>query len=102
MVIYDQICIGEMVYIKRSTEIVEIGIKLCVKEYQNKGLGKKVLSLLIRTLFHNRHYKKIMLDTNQNNERAQHVYESLRFKKTLYLKIVLKMYKTKSEIIQMI
>lgn len=79
---YDHTCIGEMVYIKRSAEIVEIGIKICVKEYQNRGLGKMILCLFINSLFQKYHFKKIVLDTNQNNMRAQHVYESLGFKKT--------------------
>ena len=38
------------------------------------------MSLLIRELFH-RGYTKIVLDTNKNNTRAQHVYEKLGFHK---------------------
>ena len=41
---------------------------------------KKVLSLLIACLFKDG-YSKIVLDTNLKNTRAQHVYESLGFRK---------------------
>ena len=58
----------------------EIGIKICVFEFQNRGLGKIALSLLIKNLFE-RGFEKIVLDTNLSNLRAQHVYESLGFKK---------------------
>lgn len=37
--------------------------------------------MLIHSLFSNYGYKKIILDTNLNNTRAQHVYEKLGFKK---------------------
>ena len=47
---------------------------------QNRGIGKKVLSLLIACLFKDG-YSKIVLDTNLKNTRAQHVYESLGFRK---------------------
>ena len=60
--------------------IAEIGIKICDSLYQEKGLGKKILSMLIGELFA-RGYKKIILDTNLNNKRAQHVYETLGFSK---------------------
>ena len=40
-----------------------------------------MLSLLINTLFKDLGYKKITLDTNLNNLRAQHVYETLGFQK---------------------
>lgn len=37
--------------------------------------------MLIFSLFKDMGYKKIILDTNVNNKRAQHVYEELGFKK---------------------
>lgn len=37
--------------------------------------------MLIFSLFSNMGYKKIILDTNIKNQRAQHVYEELGFKK---------------------
>ena len=37
--------------------------------------------MLISFLFHDLEYQKIILDTNLNNKRAQHVYEELGFKK---------------------
>lgn len=47
---------------------------------QNRGVGKKALSMLIGWLFQNG-YSKIVLDTDLTNTRAQHVYESLGFRK---------------------
>lgn len=63
-----------------SDGVVEIGIKICETDCQNRGVGRKVLSMLINWLFRNG-YAKIILDTNLTNTRAQHVYESLGFRK---------------------
>lgn len=78
---YDDQIIGEMNYNFTSMNEVSIGIKLCEECMQNKGLGRRYLSLLINELFKMQNCK-IVLDTNLNNTRAQHVYESLGFKKT--------------------
>ena len=58
----------------------EIGIKICDPAYQNRGFGKKLLCMLICELFRVG-YQKIILDTNLNNTRAQHVYEQLGFRR---------------------
>lgn len=47
----------------------------------DKGLGKVLLSMLILSLFSDMECKRIILDTNVNNKRAQHVYEKLGFRK---------------------
>ena len=60
--------------------VAEIGIKICETDCQNRGVGRKVLSMLISWLFRNG-YAKIILDTNLTNTRAQHVYELLGFRK---------------------
>lgn len=73
--------IGEMNYRDLGEDTAEIGIKICVTAEQNHGLGRRALSLLIRYLFEELGYGKIVLDTNLNNLRAQHVYESLGFRK---------------------
>lgn len=78
---YDKIPIGEMSYYNVGNDTAEIGIKICDFSEQNKGHGKVLLSMLIHSLFSNYGYKKIILDTNLNNTRAQHVYEKLGFKK---------------------
>lgn len=70
--------IGECNYRKISGGVAEIGIKICETDCQNRGVGRKVLSMLIDWLFKNG-YSKIVLDTNLTNTRAQHVYESLGF-----------------------
>lgn len=75
--------IGECVYrnvADVADRVAEIGIKICETDCQNRGVGRKVLSMLIRWLFENS-YSKIVLDTDLTNTRAQHVYESLGFHK---------------------
>ncbi|MGN0424716.1 MAG: GNAT family N-acetyltransferase [Acetatifactor sp.] len=58
----------------------EIGIKICEFYYQEKGLGRIALSMLIEELF-NMGAQLIFLDTNLKNTRAQHVYEKLGIKR---------------------
>lgn len=70
--------IGECNYRKTSDGVAEIGIKICETDCQNRGVGRKVLSMLISWLFKNGYFR-IVLDTNLTNTRAQHVYESLGF-----------------------
>ena len=72
--------VGEMNYRAVGERGAEIGIKICDADYQNKGLGKIVLSLFIRELF-SMGFARIVLDTNLKNKRAQHVYELLGFEK---------------------
>ena len=72
--------IGEANYRIVDDKVAEIGIKICVFDCQNRGIGKIVLSMLIHYLFDNG-FDKIVLDTNLENKRAQHVYESLGYRK---------------------
>lgn len=72
--------IGEACYRKVGEGVVEIGIKICETDCQNRGLGRIILSILISWLF-DQGFQKIVLDTNLTNLRAQHVYESLGFRK---------------------
>ena len=72
--------IGECNYRNLVDGVAEIGIKICETDCQNRGVGRKVLSMMIGWLFCNG-YSKIVLDTNLTNTRAQHVYESLGFQK---------------------
>lgn len=62
-------------------QTAEIGIKLCDFSKQNKGIGKILLSMLIASLFQDLGYRRIILDTDLGNKRAQHVYEQLGFTK---------------------
>jgi len=80
ILLWDKIPIGEMNYRNAGTNDAEIGIKICEAGYQNRGIGKIALSLLIQELF-SMGYTRIVLDTNLKNSRAQHVYESLGFRK---------------------
>ena len=81
MILFQNTPIGEMNYQPLDAKKCRIGIKICDFSKQNMGLGKKILSLFIRELFHECGFEKIVLDTNLNNKRAQHVYEELGFKK---------------------
>ncbi|GHU57642.1 acetyltransferase [Spirochaetia bacterium] len=72
---------GEMNYRNKGNETAEIGIKICDFTKQEKGHGTKLLKMFIKYLFEKLKYKKIILDTNLNNKRAQHVYEKIGFKR---------------------
>lgn len=72
--------IGEAYYNKMEDGIAEIHIKICEVDCQNRGLGKIILSMLLDYLFQSG-YRKIVLDTDLGNKRAQHIYESLGFRK---------------------
>ena len=93
MILFDDQYIGEMVYYLIDDDTCEIGIKICDCNYQNKGLGKIILSLFIQELF-TIGYQKIILDTSIDNNRALHVYQQLGFKKikeeleTVYLELI--------------
>lgn len=78
---YNHQAIGEMNYRNLGDDSCEIGIKICVENMKEKGLGTRILKLFINQLFHTYGYEKIVLDTNLNNKRAQHVYEKLGFRK---------------------
>lgn len=77
----DNTAVGEMNYRNKDNGIVEIGINICDFSKQDKGCGKILLSMLINSLFTDLEYKKVILDTNLKNKRAQHVYEQLGFRK---------------------
>jgi len=81
IILLDNRPIGEMNYRQLDLDTCEMGIKICERDMQNRGWGRVILSLFIDGLFHIRGYKKILLDTNLNNLRAQHVYEKLGFRK---------------------
>ena len=81
MIEINNIAVGEMNYRNKGNKTAEIGIKICDFSKQNKGFGKILLSMLIFSLFNDMRYQRIILDTNVKNERAQHVYEQLGFKK---------------------
>ena len=77
---YQEKPIGEMSFRILKDGAAEIGIKICETAYQERGLRRKALTMLIGALFQ-KGCGKIILDTNLNNTRAQHVYELLGFQK---------------------
>lgn len=80
ILLWDNLPIGEMVYRNLGNQTADIGIKICESTYQEKGIGRMALSMLIKHLLQSG-YTKIVLDTNLKNTRAQHVYEKLGFQK---------------------
>jgi RimJ/RimL family protein N-acetyltransferase len=78
LIVEDQ-AIGEMSYRNVGNKTAEIGIKICEKTKQEKGLGTIFIEMLLDELFLKQGYEKIVLDTNLNNTRAQHVYEKVGF-----------------------
>jgi RimJ/RimL family protein N-acetyltransferase len=72
--------IGEMNYRTKGSGIAEIGIKICEPAEHEKGYGKTLITMFIDALFNQYGYEKIILDTNVNNKRAQHVYNKLGFR----------------------
>ena len=73
--------IGEMNYRRKDERTAEIGIKICDSSEQNKGYGSTLLHMLVTALFEDCGFSRIVLDTNANNLRAQHVYEKLGFRR---------------------
>lgn len=80
MIEYEAKSIGEL-SVKIDHNEAEIGIKICVASYQNKGLGTMILRALIDDLFQKRGILRVKLDTMLENTRAQKVYERLGFVK---------------------
>lgn len=80
ILLFRDVPIGEMCYKNIGNATADIGIKICRTEFQEKGIGRMALSMLISYLF-SFGYRKVVLDTNLNNRRAQHVYEMLGFRK---------------------
>lgn len=86
MIEYKKDPIGELNFHIQEQE-AEIGIKICEKVHQERGLGSQILTMLIEYLFtdpminETNEIIKIVLDTNLKNERAQHVYEKIGFQK---------------------
>lgn len=81
MIEIDGVPAGEMVYRNLGNHTAEIGIKICDAEKQGRGYGTRLLRMFIDGVFFKLGYEKIVLDTNLNNLRAQHVYEKLGFQK---------------------
>lgn len=74
----DGAAVGEMSY-RITGYTAEIGIKICVEAQREKGYGTRFLLMLISWLFAEKGVDSIVLDTNRNNARAQHVYEKIGF-----------------------
>jgi len=67
--------IGELHYRNTGNGVAQIGIKICDTTQQERGYGTTILQMFIDALFTYYGYRKIILDANLKNKRAQHVYE---------------------------
>jgi RimJ/RimL family protein N-acetyltransferase len=61
--------IGEMNYRTPEEKTAEIGIKIYDTSQQNKGLGTEYLKMLMKHIFMNMKYNKIILDTNLKSKK---------------------------------
>lgn len=77
----DKTPIGEMSYKNLGDGRVEIGIKICDISKQERGHGRILLSMLFHELLHEKGYSTIVISTDMENLRAQHVYELLGARK---------------------
>ncbi|MCF7927005.1 MAG: GNAT family N-acetyltransferase [Candidatus Izimaplasma sp.] len=75
----DKTPIGEMNYKLVDQNIYEIGIKICHFSLHRQKFGTKSLTLLLDYLFIEKDAKKVILDTNLDNEKAQKFYIKLGF-----------------------
>lgn len=75
---YQKRPIGEMCYRNVGNQTADIGIKICERDFQERGIGRVALSMLIQALFDSG-YTTVALDTDPENKRARHVYEKLGF-----------------------
>lgn len=76
---YEDMKIGEMSFVEVEKDTYDFGIKICEEDYQNKHYGPRFLRLLFDYLFDVLKAKRIILDTDLENKRAQKVYERLGF-----------------------
>lgn len=83
----DGIAVGECSYRIIDNE-AELGFKICTPDYQNRGYGTQIVEMLIDFIFSDEAINqvtkidRVVLDTNLNNKRAQHVYEKIGFVQT--------------------
>lgn len=73
--------IGEINYRDTNDQAASLSVMIAEEGWQNKGLGKIILSLFIDVLFRDYGFKKINIETFKSNPRSIHVAESLGFKK---------------------
>ena len=64
------------IHVDSHFEITDLINIIVLKEYQNKGIGNKLLEFVVN----NEEYEKIMLEVRESNANAIHLYEKYGFK----------------------
>ena len=64
------------IHVDSHFEIMDLINIVVLKEYQNKGIGNKLLEFVVN----NEQYEKIMLEVRESNANAIHLYEKYGFK----------------------
>ena len=64
------------IHVDSHFEIMDLINIIVLKEYQNKGIGNKLLEFVVN----NEEYEKIMLEVRESNSTAIHLYEKFGFK----------------------
>jgi ribosomal-protein-alanine N-acetyltransferase len=64
------------IHVDSHFEIMDLINIIVLKEYQNKGIGNKLLEFVVN----NEEYEKIMLEVRESNANAIHLYEKYGFK----------------------
>ena len=64
------------IHVDSHFEIMDLINIIVLKEYQNKGIGNKLLEFVVN----NEEYEKIMLEVKESNANAIHLYEKYGFK----------------------
>ena len=64
------------IHVDSHFEIMDLINIIVLKEYQNKGIGNKLLEFVVN----NEVYEKIMLEVRESNANAIHLYEKYGFK----------------------
>ena len=64
------------IHVDSHFEIMDLINIIVLKEYQNKGIGNRLLEFVVN----NEEYEKIMLEVRESNANAIHLYEKYGFK----------------------
>ena len=73
--------IGEVIFREVGYKTIKLMIRICVSSLRDRGYGKIFISMILQVLFYELDHEKIIIDTDLENIRAQHVFSTLGFNK---------------------